>query len=228
VPISFGFPQENSSRRLVMVGIIWGLTPAPSHPMALQSSAGIIPWEIIMQKSVGGVETRFLGWGGRGGGGVICIPRQSGAPFWRRFARRGKDLLLVLWKQDGIRMAFLPGEISRGVTGLPNAALDRPWAMTNKWSAHRGFITSCGFSPDGHSILSSSNDKTLRLWNFQGECIKIFKVETPFPPHHESTRLHRHFSLWCRWVSRRSSSAPIPFLSPPTSPQSHYLPNQWM
>ena len=35
---------------------------------------------------------------------------------------------------------------------------------TEKQNAHSGCINSVGFSPDGKTIVSGSNDKTLKVW----------------------------------------------------------------
>lgn len=41
-----------------------------------------------------------------------------------------------------------------------------------------GYITSVAFSPDGNTVLTGSRDNTARLWDLQGNTLKIFKGHT--------------------------------------------------
>ena len=41
----------------------------------------------------------------------------------------------------------------------------RPSASAPKQSAHSGPVTSVAFSPDGKTIVSGSDDKTLKVWD---------------------------------------------------------------
>lgn len=40
---------------------------------------------------------------------------------------------------------------------------------------HKGVINSISFSPDGKKIVTSSNDKTIKLWALDGTLIQEFK-----------------------------------------------------
>jgi G protein beta subunit-like protein len=44
---------------------------------------------------------------------------------------------------------------------------DAEYAPVKKLRAHKGYITSCCFSPDGRLFATTSSDKTLKLWNTQ-------------------------------------------------------------
>ena len=37
--------------------------------------------------------------------------------------------------------------------------------ITSKESAHRDYVLSVAFSPDGKTIVSGSRDKTLKVWD---------------------------------------------------------------
>ena len=38
--------------------------------------------------------------------------------------------------------------------------------LSEKTDAHRSFVMSAAFSPDGTKIVSGSDDKTIKVWDF--------------------------------------------------------------
>jgi WD40 repeat protein len=46
---------------------------------------------------------------------------------------------------------------------------------------HGNWINSVALNPDGKTIASSSEDKTIKLWNFKtGECLKTLRNPKPY------------------------------------------------
>ena len=42
-----------------------------------------------------------------------------------------------------------------------------------KQSAHSSLVTSVAFSPDGSTIVSGSNDKTIKIWDAGGPAFPV-------------------------------------------------------
>jgi WD40 repeat protein len=53
------------------------------------------------------------------------------------------------------------------------AALPRGWHL--QWTGHTSTITACALSTDGQTLLTASWDNTARLWNRQGECLRVLQ-----------------------------------------------------
>jgi len=77
---------------------------------------------------------------------------------------------LMCWK-DTIAVGLWPGKIIilNSITGIQTAIL----------SGHTDFVRSLAFSPDGTSLVSGSDDKTVKLWDVQtGGVVKTFHGHT--------------------------------------------------
>ena len=48
--------------------------------------------------------------------------------------------------------------------------------MLKNLEGHSNFVSSVSFSPNGNSIVSGSNDKTIKIWgNFSGSLLKTLE-----------------------------------------------------
>ncbi|CBN54496.1 MULTISPECIES: AAA family ATPase [Kamptonema] len=139
------------------------------------------------------------------GGAVCAVLGFSVFALWQRqqieintFTQFAEQLLLIKPKQlDGLieslratkklKQAFFPASDSqmRVVTTLRQAVYDV--REFNRLEKHQDDVRSVSFSPDGQ-ILTSSRDKTIKLWTKEGYLLKEFKKE------HSDTILSASFS----------------------------------
>ncbi|MEW5855864.1 MAG: caspase family protein, partial [Cyanobacteriota bacterium] len=81
-----------------------------------------------------------------------------------------------------VNLAQYPGQILGSVQVSLNEAM-KTARMPNAFFGHEGGVNSVAFSPDGQMIISGSGDKTVRLWNRQGN-----PIGQPFKGHQDSVR----------------------------------------
>ena len=82
-------------------------------------------------------------------------------------ARTGLELAV---QAIGENQERLPEQLLSGVQGSLNQAMNLA-CLPNKLIAHEDDVTSVAFSPDGHSIVSGSDDNTIQLWDRDGNPI---------------------------------------------------------
>ena len=111
------------------------------------------------------------------------------SPDGKIIAAAGRDQSIMLWNQEGQRVALLQGhsgpvnqvEFSPDGKMLLSASDDhtaRLWSVTGQLirvlSGHTAEVTAARFSPDGRAVLTTSNDGSVRLWNSEtGQAILL-------------------------------------------------------
>ena len=65
----------------------------------------------------------------------------------------------------GCRYPSLPDTSPSPNLSAPTLAAASLELKAEKQSAHSDFVSSVAFSPDGKTIVSGSNDKTLKVWD---------------------------------------------------------------
>ncbi|MDX2256123.1 MAG: hypothetical protein NW214_11450 [Pseudanabaenaceae cyanobacterium bins.39] len=92
--------------------------------------------------------------------------------------RRTKEMLTAIQNagesQEKLKIILNPVQAN-----LQKAMLQIP--LANIFQGHEDIVNSVAFSPDGKSIVSGSDDKTLRLWDLQGN-----QIGQPFQGHEDS------------------------------------------
>ena len=94
--------------------------------------------------------------------------------------QRTKEMLMAIQNagesQEKLKIILNPVQ-----TNLQQAIAHMP--LANIFQGHKFLVTSVAFSPDGKSIVSGSDDKTIRLWDLQGN-----QIGQPFQGHRDSVR----------------------------------------
>lgn len=114
------------------------------------------------------------------------------------------SVLSAVFSLDGQKIA------SGSHDKLPSSGMPRP-ALSCKPSGDSDWVRSVAISPDGHRIVSSSSDKTIKLWDAQtgselqtleGDCGWVqsvaFSPETPPIPHKPDFQISVE-NVWVRF-----------------------------
>jgi len=108
-----------------------------------------------------------------------------------------EDNVIRLWRRDGTLIDSLEGH-EETITDLEFNPNDRTlasasredgiikvWSITGEelrsWKAHDDVIHSISFSEDGQILASAGDDGTVRLWNSEGDRIKILRKRDASP-----------------------------------------------
>ncbi|MEP0880975.1 caspase family protein [Trichocoleus sp. ST-U3] len=92
-----------------------------------------------------------------------------------------RALSLLSWRRlDGLVLAIqtigenadkLPNQILSPVQTMLHRVMEETATISNTFQGHEGSVNSVAFSPDSQFIVSGSRDKTVRLWDIQGNAI---------------------------------------------------------
>lgn len=121
--------------------------------------------------------TQFVtgGWDGR----AVIWDRSTGKEI-RSLTHGGDQVLAVDWSADGKWIVTGSNDRRNGYIQLWNAStgerIERQFGSTDgSGESHVGPVLSISFSPDGESIVSGSDDTTVRLWTTAtGKHVKLF------------------------------------------------------
>lgn len=99
----------------------------------------------------------------------------EGPPFRRKFsnktAHRGAFINCVRFSPDGTKFATVGSDKKVYIFNADDGA------KLQQLKGHTGTVYSCCWTPDGASLLTSSSDKTVRLWDVESAtCTTVFQI----------------------------------------------------
>ena len=94
---------------------------------------------------------------------------------------RPLDGLVLAIQTMGENADKLPNQILSPVQTMLHRVMKETARISNTFQGHEGYVYSVAFSPDGRLIVSGSWDKTVRLWDIEGN-----PVGQPFQGHEDS------------------------------------------
>ncbi|MEL7330496.1 MAG: hypothetical protein AAGJ69_11795, partial [Cyanobacteria bacterium J06559_1] len=82
-----------------------------------------------------------------------------------------EPILAAAYSDTFVRLWAINTDRSLSATGAPNAQPQTSPVMILK--GHEDWARAVAFSPDGKTIVTGSEDQTVRLWNRQGKLLRV-------------------------------------------------------